>query len=147
MSHSTERAEFQKVFPQLFARLSSSGAEHLMQNVSRVEFYPGRNVFRDRMPTDSVFFVLSGDADIFIEKDDRKVSLGKIGAGALLGEISVLSRQMIASSTVQASSRMSTFKLMHQPLEGLLMSEDAGPALLELFSETLASRLRAPVRH
>jgi hypothetical protein len=33
---------------------------------------------------------------------------------------------------------------MHQPLEGLLMAEDTGPALLDLLSETLASRLRTP---
>ncbi len=143
MSDTTDRADFQTVFPQLFARLSAAGAEQLMQNVNRVDFHPGRNVFRDRMPTDAVYFVLSGEAEIFVEKDDRTVPLGKIGPGALLGEISVLSREMIASSTVQASQRMSTFKLMHQPLEGLLMSEDTGPALLELFSETLASRLRA----
>jgi CRP-like cAMP-binding protein len=144
MLNKADRADFQRVFPQLFAMLPATGVERLLQSCARVDFHPGRNVFRDRMPTDALYFVLSGEADIFVEKDDRNIPLGRIGAGQLLGEISVLSRQMTASSTVQASSKMSTFKLMHQPLEGLLMAEDTGPALLDLLSETLASRLRTP---
>lgn len=142
MLDDADRDRFRKAFPQFASRMSPAGLKRLLDSCTRVDFHPGYNIFRDRMPTDAVHFVLSGEAEIFVEQDDRKVPLGKIAAGALLGEISVLSRQLTASTTVQAVTRMTTFKLQHQPLENLLTDEEAGPAMLELLSETLASRLQ-----
>jgi CRP-like cAMP-binding protein len=137
-----DRAKFQKVFPQYVSRLSPAGLERLLSSCTVVNFHPGYNVFRDRMPTDSLHFVLEGQADIFLEQGETPVPLGKVNAGQLLGEISVLSRTLVASSTVQAASRLTTLRLQHQPLESLLWDEDVGPTLLELLSDTLASRLQ-----
>lgn len=135
--------EFQRIFPQFAERLSPAGLTRLLKNCATVEFKAGRELFRDKMPTDGIFFILSGEAIIYIEDDEgHTVNLGKISAGHILGEVSVLSRQMVASSTVQASTNMTTLKLKHQPLESLLTSDETGPALLDLLSEILASRLR-----
>ena len=142
MLDDTDRAKFQRAFPQFVSRMTPRGLERLLAASTRTDIRAGNNIFRDRMPTDSVHFVLDGEADIFVEQADRNVPLGKVGAGSLLGEISVLSRQLAASSTVQASSRMTTLRLQHQPLEVLLTDEEAGPPLIELLTETLASRLQ-----
>ena len=142
MLDDTDRAKFRQVFPQFVSRMSPAGLDQLLSACTRVDIRPGYNIFRDRMPTDSVHFVIEGEAEIFVEQDERVVPLGKVKAGALLGEISILSRQMSASSTVRATTRMSSVKLQHQSLELLLTHEEAGPPMLELFSETLASRLQ-----
>ena len=142
MLDDTDRAKFQRVFPQFVSRMSPQGLERLLAACTQVSIRPGYNIFRDRMPTDSVHFVLEGEASIFVEHEDRTVPLGTVKAGSLLGEISVLSRQLAASSTVQATTRMTTLRLQHQPLETLLTDEETGPPLLELLSETLASRLQ-----
>lgn len=134
--------EFKRVFPQFAEHLSPAGLTRLLKNCASVDFKAGRELFRDKMPTDGIFFILSGEAIIFVEDDDRTINLGKVGAGQILGEVSVLSRQMKASSTVQAVTNMTTLKLKHQPLESLLTSDETGPALLDLMSEILASRLR-----
>ncbi|HSI43646.1 MAG TPA: cyclic nucleotide-binding domain-containing protein [Methylotenera sp.] len=142
MSDKVINTEFRRVFPHFAERLSAHGLETLLKNCSRVEFRSGRNIVRDKMPTDAIYFVISGDASIFVEEDERTIALGNIHSGQLLGEVSILSRQMTASSTVQANSDMVTLKLKHQPLENLLTSDDTGPVLLQLLSEILASRLR-----
>lgn len=141
MLNDDDRQQFKRLFPQFAAQLPGASLGRLLENATRMDVHPGYNIFRDRMPTDAVHFVLSGEADVFIERDDRKISLGQLGPGALFGEISVLSRQLVASSTVQARTRMTTLRLRHQSLEQLLVDEDVGPALLELLSQTLASRL------
>jgi CRP-like cAMP-binding protein len=135
--------EFRRVFPQFAERLSPAGLNRLLKNCVPVDFKAGRTLIRDRMPTDGIFFIISGEADLHIEEGERTVDLGKVNAGQILGEVSVLSRQMIASSTVQASTNVSTLKLKHQPLESLLTADETGPVLLDLLSEILASRLRA----
>ncbi len=142
MLDDTDRAKFQRVFPQFVARMTPAGLDRLLDACTRTDIRTGYNIFRDRMPTDSVHFVLEGEADIFVEQGERTIALGKVSAGALLGEISVLSRQLAASSTVQATSRMLTLRLQHQPLEVLLHDPEAGPPLIDLLSETLASRLQ-----
>lgn len=142
MLDEASRGRFKTVFPQFHAQVSAPGLKRILDNCSLMEFRAGRNIFRDRMPTDAIYFVLSGDADIFVEQDDRVVKVAKIGPGQLLGEISVLSGHLTASSTVTAATPMATLKLNHQQLENLLTAEDTGPALIELLSEILVARLR-----
>src|SRR5690606_31190857 len=124
--------EFQRIFPQFAERLSPAGLSRLLKNCASVEFKAGRELFKDKMPTDGILFILSGEANIYVEDENgHTVDLGQVAAGQILGEVSVLSRQMIASSTVQANTRVSALKLKHQPLERLLASDDSGPALLD----------------
>lgn len=136
-----DRMEFSRLFPQFAQQLPAAGLARLLDQAVRVDVHPGYNILRDRMPTDAVHFVLAGEADVFVESNGRTVDLGRIGPGALFGEISVLSRQLVASSTIRARTRMSTLRLRHQSLEQLLVDETVGLALLDLFSQTLASRL------
>lgn len=141
MPDDEDRKEFARLFPQFAASLPAATLRRLLDLTTRVDVHPGYNIFRDRMPTDAVHFVLAGEADVFVEHGDRTVPLGQLGPGALFGEISVLSRQLVASSTVRARTRMRTLRLRHQPLEQLLVDEEAGPPLLDLLTQTLASRL------
>jgi CRP-like cAMP-binding protein len=142
MLDESDNAKFRLVFPQFSTRLSPQGLKRLLGSCTRADFRAGRPIMRDKMPTDGVYFVLSGEADIFVEHDERTINLGTVSEGQLLGEVSILSRQMTASSTVQATSDMHTLKLKHQALESLLTSDETGPILLDLLSEILASRLR-----
>jgi CRP-like cAMP-binding protein len=142
MLDDTNSTKFKSVFPQFASRLTEGGLKRLLNSCTPADFRPGKNIVRDKMPTDAVYFVLSGEAAIFVEENERTVNLGTISSGQLLGEVSILSRQMTASSTVQATSNVTTLKLKHQALEGLLTSDETGPVLLDLLSEILASRLR-----
>lgn len=137
-----DSARFKSLFPEFAKRLSPQGVNKLLKHCTIAEFKAGRNLVRDKMPTDALFFVLEGDATIFLEEEEKTITLGRITPGQLLGEVSILSRRLISSSTVQALSNMTTLRLKHQPLENLLTAEDTGPVLLELLAEILAERLR-----
>jgi len=137
-----EVKEFQQAFPQLVSDLSPAALKKLLDSCAVTEFRPGRNIMRDRMPSDAIYFVLEGEARVFIENDNQSIKLGNIRPGQILGEISILSRQLISSASVEAATPMKTLKLRHQPLEDLLVAEDTGPALLNVLTEVLAARLR-----
>ncbi len=140
----TEIKEFQQAFPQLVSDLSPAALKKLLDSCAVTEFRPGRNIMRDRMPSDAIYFVLEGEARVFIENDNQSIKLGNIKPGQILGEISILSRQLVSSASVEAATPMKTLKLRHQPLEDLLVAEDTGPALLNVLTEVLAARLRTP---
>lgn len=142
MLDEASRGMFERVFPQFHSQMPGAALKRVLDNCTLMKFRVGSNIFRDRMPTDGIYFVLSGEADVVIEKDERAVNVAKIGPGQLLGEVSVLSGQRVASSTVTATTPVSTLKLNHQQLDNLLNAEDSGPALIELLSHILVARLR-----
>lgn len=143
----SENEEFKRIFPQWTATLGPANVESLLAVTSRLELPANRVIIRDRMPVDSLYLIMDGEVSITVEENGRAIKLGVIGPGQVLGEVSVLSGEQQASSTVTSLSPVKMLRLRHQAFEDLIAENYAiASVLLEHFVSMLADRLRASVK-
>lgn len=140
-------AEFQQRFPALAEELGPENTERLVRGTTLLELPAGRRIIRDRMPVDSLYLILKGEAAISVEEGRRAVQLGTVGAGQWLGEVSVLSGERLASSTVTSTTPIRMLRLRHEKFEELILAEQTiASVLLRQLVGMLADRLRLSVR-
>lgn len=139
--------EFEKKFPLWASALGTANVSSLLAATSKLELPANRVIIRDRMPVDSLYLILDGEVSITVEENGRAIKLGVIGPGQVLGEVSVLSGEQQASSTVTSLSPVKMLRLRHQAFEDLIASNYAiASVLLQHFVDMLADRLRASVQ-
>lgn len=136
-------AEFRDRLPALAAELGPENLDRLLAACAVVDLPPRRRLFRDRMPVDSLYLVLDGEMSASVEDGDRTLQLGTIRSGDWLGEVAVLSGEMLASSTVTTVTRCRALKIHAQDFERLVIQdEDISHVLLGQLVDLLATRLR-----
>jgi CRP/FNR family cyclic AMP-dependent transcriptional regulator len=74
----------------LFAGLTPSQLDWVAQRAHRRVFEAGRNVMTIEQPGEAVYIILYGTVKIHIEQGERDVILSILGAGDLLGEMSLI---------------------------------------------------------
>ena len=74
----------------LFAGLAPSQLDWIAQRAHRRVFEAGRNVMTIEQPGEAVYIILYGTVKIHIEQGERDVILSILGAGDLLGEMSLI---------------------------------------------------------
>jgi CRP-like cAMP-binding protein len=75
---------------ELFAGLTPAQLEWVAQRAHRRVFEAGRNVLTIEQPGEVVYIILHGTVKIHIEQGERDVILSILGAGDLLGEMSLI---------------------------------------------------------
>ncbi len=131
-------------FPDLARELGPKNVAMLMRATTELEVPAGRAIIRDRMPVDSLYMLMQGEVEISVEENRRAISLGVVGPGQWLGEVSVLSGEMLASSTVTAVTNVTLLRIKHQAFEELVMgSDEVAAPLLRQLTAMLTERLRA----
>jgi CRP-like cAMP-binding protein len=136
-------AGFARQFPQIAADLGPENLRLLLDMMSELHMPAQRKIIRDRMPVDSLYFVLDGRMAISIEEAGRQIPLGESGPGEWLGEVSVLSGEMLASSTVTTLTPVKLLRLKHQAFEDLLHQQpQIAAVLLQQLTDMLADRLK-----
>jgi CRP-like cAMP-binding protein len=139
----TLSASFSKLFPDIHQALGETNTQQLLASTSTIELPARRKLIRDRMPVDSLYFLVEGDVAISVEEGGRQISLGELGPGQLLGEVSILSGEFLASSTVTTSTPVKLLRLKHQAFEDLMTQHpDVSQVLLEQLTKMMAERLR-----
>lgn len=139
--------EFKRRFPALAGELGPRNVEVLVGATTALELPAGRKVIRDRMPVDSLYIVLEGDLTISVEENRKAIRLGQVGPGQLLGEVSVLSGELLASSTVESKTPVKLLRLRHEKFGELIATNyDIANALLKQLVGMLAERLRTSAR-
>jgi len=136
-------SEFQRCFPQLATQLGPEGAQRLLEACSVAEIPGGRRLFRDRMPVDSLYFVLDGAMTVYIGEGRDKIVLNQVRPGDWLGEVAILSGEMRASSTVITDTPCRALRMRSQDFENMVLhDEDIAYVLLEQLVDMLSRRLR-----
>ena len=74
----------------LFEGLSPAQLDWIAQHAHRRNFEAGHNVMTIEQPGDAVYIILHGTVKIHIEQGQRDVILAILGAGDLLGEMSLI---------------------------------------------------------
>ena len=137
-------AEFHNKFPQLAQELGKENFDRLLNVCSVVEIAAGRKLFRDRMPVDSLYLILEGEMTVSVQEGEKTLELAVVKAGEWLGEVSVLSGELLASSTVIARTPVRLLRLRHQAFEDLVHGNQAiASVLLRRLVGMLADRLRS----
>ena len=135
--------EFETKFPSLSPELGPENLRRLLDVCSVVEMAPGRKLFRDRMPVDSLYLVLDGEMTVSIGDGRQKIELGKVGAGDWLGEVAVLSGELRASSTVTTDTPCRALRIHSREFENfVLFDEDIAYPLLDQLVALLSKRVR-----
>ena len=75
---------------ELFKGLTSTQLEWVAQRAHRRVFEAGRNVLTIEQPGEAVYIILHGTVKIHIEQGQRDVIVSILGAGDLLGEMSLI---------------------------------------------------------
>jgi len=74
----------------LFAGLTPAQLDWVAQRTHRRVFEAGRNVLTIEQPGEAVYVILHGTVKIHVEQSERDVILSILGAGDLLGEMSLI---------------------------------------------------------
>ena len=136
-------SEFAARFPALASELGPGNLATLLSATTSVELPANRKVIRDRMPVDSLYLILDGRVSISVEAHRRAIKLGELGPGEWLGEVSVLSGELLASSTVTTETPSRFLRLRHEKFEELIWGNaEVSSVLLRQLVLMLADRLR-----
>lgn len=136
-------AEFQRRFPAVSAELGPDNLARLLQACTVVDIAENRKVLRDRMPVDSLYLVLEGEMVASVEDGSKTLAVGNVKPGDWLGEVAVLSGELLASSTVTATKPCRALKIHARDFEDLVIHDaDISHVLLGQLVDLLAERLR-----
>lgn len=75
---------------ELFVGLTPAQLDWVAQHAHRRAFEAGRNVMTIEQPGEAVYIILHGTVKIHIEQSERDVILAILGAGDMLGELSLI---------------------------------------------------------
>src|SRR5262245_212787 len=102
--------------------LSTAEVEAIAAIAETREISAGRELFREGDPGDGLFLVISGEIDIVKQGSSGARSLAQLGAGAILGEISLLTSEA-RSATCRA---LIDTRVLHLPIKGFRALMDQG---------------------
>ena len=74
----------------LLSGLTPAQLDWVAQRTHRRVFEPGRNILTIEQPGEAVYIILHGTVKIHVEQGERDVILSILGAGDLLGEMSLI---------------------------------------------------------
>ena len=103
--------------------------------------HPDTNLIEEGHDQDSLYFIISGRLHVITDDDGRRVLLGRLGPGDLVGEVNVFDPQK--ASAVAAMEFSQVWRLNRATVDELLKDSPAAAAqLLVAISTQLSRRLR-----
>ncbi len=118
----------------LFKTLDEAGRQELLEGGFVLRFEPGDVLVRQGEPGDTMFVVLEGQVRVETETPGGTLQLAELGAGACLGEVSVLTRAP-RTATVTALGPVTTVSFGRHRIERLLSAHPRVRLLLEALVE------------
>ena len=139
----SEHDAFCRHFSTLAEELGPLHTATFLQDVTVLELPPGRKLIRHRIPVDSIYLIVAGTVAVSVEDAQTSTSLGILGPGHWLGEVSALSGDSIPSATVTTQTPARFLRMRHQVLEDLITTNQAvANVLLPHLVLILSDRLR-----
>ena len=92
--------EFSKLFPKITEHTNNEEVSALIKKLKYVSISENKNIIKDNNKNDTLYFVIEGRLDCYIEKDGSKISIGKIFPGEYVGEVSMLDNGNATSSVI-----------------------------------------------
>lgn len=133
---------FLKALP-MFAELTLSDMKALYRICSEATFQPGQNVIQIGLPGAGLFVIVDGMVEVFGGPDASSRLLNTMGAGAYVGEISLI-RDEPTSARVTARTAVKALFISRNAFSDYLYNNtSAALCIFRLFTFNLAERVRA----
>ncbi len=128
----------------LFELLDEASFRVLSQAAVWRLFMPGQTILKAGAPSDQRLFVLlRGDAEVIYEGEAGPVSVGRLQAGDIFGEIGLLTLRP-RSATVVARSRVDVLEVPAGAMDQILTQRpEVRPMLMQLYQVRLEKTLKA----
>jgi len=92
--------EFCKLFPKITEHTNNEEISALINKLKYVSIDENKHIIKDNQKNDTLYFVIEGKLNCYIEKDGAKISIGKIFPGEYVGEVSMLDNGNATSSVI-----------------------------------------------
>ena len=120
----------------IFGVLDDAQRQKLLQGAKKQLFGKGERIFRQGEEGGSLFVVVEGEADVFVDSDGVPTRVNVVHSGDCLGEISLLTGEKL-SATVVAMKDCEVVLIERDRMAEVLRES---PELVERLSEILALR-------
>jgi len=90
--------------------LTSADLAALSDAGTYVEKYPGTHLFKEGTDSEAAYVIQGGDVELFRERKNGRLIVGRVGPGAVIGDIALLRGQPYISSA-RAVSPVTAFRL------------------------------------
>ena len=124
MNELNRQSDFKKSFPEISSLLSEAEIIRLLDICQRVNFSVDRKIIKDQQPVEHLYMVMKGNLHAVVDDGDKEKVVGVIGPGEIIGEVSLLSGAMTASSSVVTASDVTALKMSHQAFSIMLNDGD-----------------------
>ena len=133
--------EFCKLFPTITKHINSDEVNDLMKLLKHVAVRENEVIIKDNKKNNTLYFVIEGKLDCYIEKGNNKISIGEISPGEYVGEVSMLDDKNATTSVTTITP--CTFYTLDKNAFNKLESEHpvVSGKLLRSISSILTSRL------
>ena len=104
----------------LFQGYTIHGAQFLMESGEVKEHPPGEVLCREGVAATFVILVLSGQVEVFVEREGQTLSLTHAGPGTILGELAVLCG-IPRSASLRASEKLAVLRWSTEGFRRMLL--------------------------
>jgi CRP/FNR family transcriptional regulator len=111
----------------IFADLSPREIQEVLGRAQRRTYRADETIFREGDPPAFIYYILSGEVNLSLTSEDRRINVSRLGAGLLLALYSIfddgpqfLSATTVAATTVLAIPKSDVVGLLRQHPEAIL---------------------------
>jgi len=115
----------QKVWAELYERLTDEESQALQNELQEITFKPGQNIFSQGQKNSNLYFIDSGQAKHIYNQENREIFITKVAAGNVANENSFFDAGLCTTSLVAIDQ----VKVHYLPAVTLLTWEGYLPAL------------------
>lgn len=133
---------FLKALP-MFAELAISDMKALYRICSEATFTPGQNLIQIGQPGSGLYVIVDGMVEVYGGPDASSRLLNTMGAGAFVGEISLVQDSPTSARVTARSAVKALFVSRNAFTEYLYNNTAAALCIYRLFTLNLAERVRA----
>ncbi len=94
----------------MFANVEPTQLKLLAFTSQRLTFGAGQDLFRLGDMGDSAYIIISGEADVLVEKEGTEVAVAKAGKNEIVGEIAILCN-VPRTATIRAVTELTALKI------------------------------------
>ncbi len=121
---------------EIFNSFDDSEIEALVLKSNKRNFEPNQNIVNEDEDGDSLFIILSGNAIVNIEKNNKTIKLGLLSPGDAFGEFSLLTGDK-RTATVKATNHLQCLEISKEALQDII---DKNPSLIDNLALIMAER-------
>jgi CRP-like cAMP-binding protein len=94
----------------MFSNVDPTQLKLLAFTSQRLTFGAGQDLFRLGDMGDCAYIIISGEADVLVDKDGTEVAVAKAGKNELIGEIAILCN-VPRTATIRAATELTALKI------------------------------------